>query len=174
MNTLLGRRNFIQNWEQQFHMAVGAGYETRAGHGKVLQNDDEWRLWLSANKGFDRLHLGGVVNFFLVDGAAEGDGLGNSDHLSWHAHLDYYVNDWFSPVVEFSGYHVLNEGAELIPESGVDITNLGGGDDVVVIGLGAEARPWQTMSTRMAYETPITRNDDLFGHRWTFSMVFSF
>ncbi|MFP4069710.1 MAG: hypothetical protein ACOC4K_04075 [Verrucomicrobiota bacterium] len=34
------------------------GYEFSLGDDEVLQDTDELRLWISANKGFDRLHLG--------------------------------------------------------------------------------------------------------------------
>ena len=55
-------------------------------------------------------------------------------------------------------------------------TVLGGGDgeDVITAGLGFEYRaPWMT-KLRIAHETPLTDNDDLFGHRWTVSAIFSF
>ena len=43
---------FIQDWKNQFHMAAGVGYEMPVGDDDVFQNDEELRLWLSANKGF--------------------------------------------------------------------------------------------------------------------------
>lgn len=164
--------NFIQNWEQQFHMAAGVGYELPVGDPGVLQNDDEIRLWASVNKGFDRLHLGGTFNYFFADDGSEG--LGNSDYLSWHAHADYYVHRLFSPVVELNGYHVVDEGTVVLPFSGIDVTNLGGGDDVITIGFGGEARPIDRLALRVAYETPLTNGEDLYGYRITCSAVFSF
>jgi len=166
--------NFLQDWDNQFHAAVGAGYEIRAGNGKVLQNDDEFRLWASANKGFDKLHLGGVVNVFFADD--EDSGLGNSDWLSWHLHADYWVCEWFSPILEINGYHTMDEGLEVLPFSGVDVANFGGGEgeDVITAGLGGEFRIGENVALRGAYETPLTRNEDLFGWRWTFSVVYSF
>lgn len=164
--------NFIQDWENQFHMAAGIGYEFSVGDDEALQDDDELRLWLSANKGFDRLHLGGTLNVFFADDKS--DGLGNSDHLIWNVHVDYYVCEWFSPVIELAGFHVLDRGNEVLPFSGLDVTNLGGGEDVVTIGFGFEIRPLPCVALRAAYETPLTRNDDLYGYRWTFSAVLSF
>ncbi|MFW6059448.1 MAG: hypothetical protein ACODAQ_04670 [Phycisphaeraceae bacterium] len=166
--------NFLRDWERQLHAAVGIGYELKTGDGRVLQNDDELRFWASLNKGFDRLHLGGTLNYFIAPG--DEDALGDSDRLSWHLHADYYVLEWFSPVLELNGYHTLDEGNAVLPFQGVDVANLGGGksEDVITIGLGGEVRPAEDIALRAAYETPLTDADDLFGYRWTFSSVFSF
>ena len=166
--------NFLQDWDNQFHMAVGFGYEARTGNGRVLQNNDEWRFWLSANKGFDRLHLGGTFNLLLADD--KDSGMGGSDRIIWNLHADYRLTDQFSPVIEINGYHTLDEGYAPLPFSGVDVTNLGGGkgEDVITIGLGGEWRFSESIAARAAYETPLTDADDLFGYRWTFSVVFSF
>ena len=166
--------NFIQDFDNQFHAAVGAGYELSVGDDETFHDDDEWRIWASVNKGFDRLHLGGTLNFFISDDGRQR--LGNSDHLSWHLHADYYVCEWFSPIVELNGYHVLNNGREIAPFSGVDVVNLGGSSDdaVVTIGIGAELRPFDNVSLRFAYETPLTDGDDVWGYRWTFGLAYSF
>lgn len=157
--------NFIQDWENQFHVSAGAGYEFKTGDGGVLQNDDEARVFLSINKGFDKLHLGFNVNYFWAVG--DEDPLGDSERLQWHFHADYYVCDWFSPVVELNGYHTIDAGTSPLPFHGVDVANLGTGEDdpVVTLGLGAELRPFDDLplAARVAYETPLTKENDLFG-----------
>ena len=166
---------FLQDWETDLHAAVGAGYELGVGDEEVLQEDDEVRLWASVNKGFDRLHLGATLNAMFATGSE--DALGDSDRLSWHLHADWYLNQVLSPVVEVNGYHTLNEGDNApLPFSGVDVANLGGGDgeDVITAALGFEARATERIGVRAAYESPLTDNEDLFGYRWTVSVVFGF
>ena len=167
--------NFLQDWDNDLHASVGLGYEIGIGQDKVLQQDDEVRLWGSVDKGFGKLHVGATANLLLaVDGE---DAVGDADRLHWHARADYYACEWFSPVVELNGYHVLSEGdTRPLPFSGVDVANLGGGDgeDVITIGLGGELRVIDDVALRAAYEMPLTNNDDLFGYRWTLSAVYSF
>jgi hypothetical protein len=164
--------NFLQNWEQQFHAAVGAGYEVPWGDADVLQNNGEVRIWGSVNKGFDRIHLGLTGNIFF--GTSDDEALGNSDYASWHFHADYYVCNWFSPSIEFNGYHIINENDEVVPFSGIDVTNLGGGDDVVTMAVGAEVRAADNIAVRAAYEFPLSDGEDLYGTRVTASLVISF
>ncbi len=165
---------FLQDWETDTHAAVGAGYELGIGDEEVLQDDDEVRIWGSFNKGFDRLHVGATLNFFMPVGSE--DAFGDSDRLSWHLHADYYVNEFFSPVVELNGYQTLSNGTPVTPFSGVDVANLGGNEDedVITAGYGFEVRPADGIALRAAHESPLTDNVDLFGHRWTLSAVWSF
>ena len=166
--------NWLQDWDRQFHSAVGAGYELKTGQGRVLQNDDEFRLWASLNKGFGKLHLGANANYFM---AREKDrGLGSSDRVSWHLHADYWTCKWFSPVLEINGYHVVDEGPPGLPFHGLDLVNIGGGqgEEAIALGIGGAFRPCKDLSLRVAYETPLTQEEDLFGYRWTISAVLSF
>ena len=165
----------IQDWENQFHVSLGAGYEFGVGRERVLQGDSELRLFGAVNKGFGPLHLGATVNYLVATGSE--DALGDADRLFWHLHLDYRLTDWFSPVLEFNGYHVVSAGTEVLPMQGVDVANFGAGDDVITAALGAEVRPFQTdaLAFRAAYETPLTsRRQELWGWRLTFSAVWWF
>jgi hypothetical protein len=162
----------IQDWKNQFFLSVGAGYEMPIGDPGPLQNDGEVRVWAAVNKGFGPLHLGGTFNAFFATSTDEA--LGHSDYFSWHLHADYYVCKWFSPVVEVNGYHAFNKNDEAVPFSGIDVTNLGGGGDVITLGIGAEFRPVENLGIRAAYELPLTNNEDLYGSRITVSAVYSF
>lgn len=170
---------FYQNDAQQLHMALGLGYEFPSGDDQVLQDDDEGRAWLSIDKGFGKLHLGAVFNYRKAFGNGD-DILGNSDSISWHLHADYQLCQYFSPVLEVNGYHVVRENADhtgiRTPFSGADVANLGGDEssDTITVGVGVEVRPVAQLALRAAYEFPITDNLDLYGHRWTFSAVIKF
>lgn len=167
---------FLQDWANQFHMAAGIGYEFGWGDDEVLQDTDELRLWLSANKGFDRLHLGATVNYIMASDTDDG-AVGNADLMTAHLHADYRVNDWFSPVVELNGYFVTDEGAVGNTFSGVDAVSIGGGEseDTITGALGAEFRPLgEDLGLRLAYETDLSGGTSLFGHRWTASLTYAF
>jgi opacity protein-like surface antigen len=162
--------NFLQDWNHNFHMAAGAGYDFPVGDAKVLQNDDEVRVWLSANKGIDMVHFGATANLLVP--------LGDEDSLRfyWNFHVDYYLVEWMSLVAELNGYHTL-DGADdgEPPFTGADIADIGGGNDAVTCGLGAEFRFIENLAIRGAYEFGVTEDDaDLFGWRVTLSAVYSF
>jgi hypothetical protein len=166
--------NLIQDWKNDFHASVGAGYQFAIGDPGVLQNDQEIRLWGSLNKGFDKLHLGFTFNYFFHTGNQ--DTLGSSDRCSLHFHGDYYVCKWFSPVLESNMYFVTDRGNEVpgVTFSGADIANLGGGSDLITGAIGFEVRPCEHVAIRAAYETDLTSGDSLYGYRWTFSAIYSF
>jgi hypothetical protein len=166
---------FLQDWENRFHMAAGVGYEFGWGEEDVLQDTDELRLWLSANKGFGKLHLGATVNYIDATDDDEGAFNGNSDMVTAHLHADYYLAEWISPVVEVNGYFAQDDDGPGF--SGVDAGSLPGGDgeDTITGALGFELRPLgPEFGLRAAYETELTDNVSLFGHRWTLSAVYEF
>ena len=167
----------FQDVGSQLFVAVGAGYEFGVGDDQVLQDTDEYRLWASANKGFDKLHFGATANYIISDGKYDGFA-GNSDMLSLHLHADYYVNKWFSPVIELNGYFVQEANSSGSLPSGVDAVSINGGEDnnTITYALGFEFRPLdESLGLRTAYETQLNNYEDsLFGYRWTFSAVYEF
>lgn len=166
---------FLQDWENNMHAAVGLGYEFAIGSPGVFQNDDDIRAWVSFDKGFGPFHVGANASYLLAMKDDDAAPLGGSDTLNWHIHADYYVNQYFSPVIELNGYHVMNRGDEVVPFSGIDVANFGGGGDVISAGIGAEIRPMENLGVRGAYELPLTTDDDdLYGWRLTFSVIYSF
>lgn len=166
---------FIQDWENQLHMAAGIGYEFSLGDEDVLQDSDEIRIWLSWNKGFDKLHLGATANMILAQDSDDSL-LGNSDMITVHLHADYYLTEWFSPVVELNGYLAQDDAPAPVDFSGVDAGSLPGGEDndTYTIAVGGEIRLLDALGLRLAYETELNDSDSLFGDRWTVSAVYEF
>lgn len=167
---------FYQDYKNQLFAAAGVGYEFPVGDSDVFQNNDEWRLWVSVNKGFGPLHLGATLNYFFQDGEGA---VGDSQSVSWHVQADYYLGPWFSPVVALHGYHYLDEGSTNTL-NGVDVTNFGSGDSEILATVGGEFRPgpdWQNLGIRAAVDVPVRRGGDdnsLYGWRLTFSVVYEF
>lgn len=165
---------FIQDWDSQTHASIGLGYELGIGREEAFGGDDEFRLFGAWNQGFDRSHIGLSVNGLFATGSE--DASGDSDRLSAHLHFDYEVSDMFSPLAELNYYKTLSNGDNVSTFSGLDLANFGGNEDedALSLGLGGELRFERDLSARLAYETPLTSNNDLWGYRWTASLVWRF
>ena len=168
----------FQDWGSQTHIAIGFGYEFGVGDDQVLQDTDEYRFWLSINKGFGKLHFGAMTNYIIADGKYDGL-FGNSDMLTVHLHADYYLFKWLSPIIELNGYFV-QEGDSSTGAifSGVDLGSINGGEDndTITYALGFELRPFcESLGLRAAYEAQLNNDEEsLFGYRWNFSAVLKF
>lgn len=175
--------NFIQDWGNNLHAAVGVGYEFGTGDA-YFQNDDELRFWLSVDKGFGPWHVGATVNYRY----------GNDDNgtitfqnqsffepseadaqiVSIHLRTDYYVNKWFSPLVEFNAYIPVSTENFAGGTALGDLGNRSTSEKSYTLGVGAEFRPIENLGIRGAYEFSVGSDDDLFGNRVTVSAVYSF
>lgn len=166
--------NFYRDVPEQFHMAIGAGYQFPWGDADVLQNHSEVRAWYNIDKGWGKFHIGGTLNaLFAVD---SDERWGQSDRLHWDIRMDYRLVDWFSPVVEFNGNHSLNDEDAALPFQGGDLGNFGKGKDdpIVTAAVGGELRPFEGVAFRAMYEDQLNHEDDLFDWRVTLSVVISF
>ncbi|MBY0307767.1 MAG: hypothetical protein K2Q09_03410 [Phycisphaerales bacterium] len=167
---------FYRDDASRLYAAVGAGYEFRTGESRALQNDSEYRLWASVDKGWGKFHAGATVNYRASTSGENADN-GNSDTFSWHLRADYRVSDTFSPVVEMNGYHIVSDSNTGVALNGADVLNLGArsAGPTVSAGLGMEFRCGEYTALRAAYEVPVSGNDsDLYGTRLTFSLVYTF
>jgi hypothetical protein len=167
---------FYRNDETHLYAAAGVGYEFRTGESRALQNDSEYRLWASVDKGWGKFHAGATINW---RGSTSGDDKdnGNSDVFSWHVRADYRASDIWSPVVELNGYHIVSDSNTGVALNGADVLNLGanGADPTISAGAGVEFRCGDSTALRVAYEVPLTGHDsDLYGTRLTFSLVYTF
>lgn len=167
---------FLRDDESHLYAAVGAGYEFRTGESHALQNDSEYRLWASVDKGWGKFHGGATINWRGTTSGKDSDN-GNSDVFSWHLRGDYRASEICSPVVEINGYHIASDSNTGVPLNGADVLNLGATSAGATItgGLGVELRCGGNTAVRAAYEVPLTGHDsDLYGTRLTVSLVYTF
>lgn len=174
---------FYRDVPNKLFAAAGVGYEFPVGDKDVLQNNDEWRAWVSVSKGYGPMHFNAVLNYFYQDGSDAFTlvpGTDSSHSISWHLHADWYAGPYFSPVAELHGYHYIDRGSEF-SINGVDLTNLGGGGDIIIFTVGGEVRPMpQTQpdfGVRLAVDVPASFDEDpdsLYGWRASLSIVYDF
>ncbi|MFT3784602.1 MAG: hypothetical protein QM770_00360 [Tepidisphaeraceae bacterium] len=160
--------NFLHDYKNNLHAAAGLGYELALGDPSVLSNDDEYRAWVSVDKGFGKLHLGAVANLRIGD-----DNFGDADVFTFHGHVDYYVNKWFSPVAEINYYVPFNTDSGLT-FGPADVANLDSHRQTLNVGVGAEIRPMDNLGIRAAFQVPVGSSVDVYGWRCTLSAVYSF
>jgi hypothetical protein len=185
--------NFIQDWGTNLHAAFGVGYDIPIGDSS-FDDDDELRIWLSVDKGFGDLHLGGSVQYRYANNetpirqvAGQGTPATNDDDfapfpeegdssiLSLHFHADYYLNKWVSPVVELNYYQPVSASDfNQTFWNGGDIANLATDQSNLTLGLGAELRPIEKLGLRAAYEFSLLSNEDILDWRVTVSAVYGF
>ena len=94
-----------------FALTPGIRYMAENGHRGILQGGaDEVSPFVSAAKGFDRLHLLANATLRVPLDGDEGNTVGH-----WDLHADYDVNPdsaaVFAPLLEVHGVHYLDDGA---------------------------------------------------------------
>ncbi|MEL6429577.1 MAG: hypothetical protein AAFR54_10395 [Planctomycetota bacterium] len=165
----------LQDDVNRTYVAVGAGYEFAFGDEDTFGDDEEVRLFGAVTQGTGDANYSLSANLLFATGDENVNG--DSDRLSIHGHADYLVNDAVSAVVELNYYRVLENSETFVTDfSGVDLASFGGNEDedVFTIGLGGELRATRDLRLRIAYESPLSDNVDLFGWRWTGSAVWTF
>ena len=166
--------SLLSDWKSGMHAAVGAGYELAVGDDDTFGDDSEFRIFGAYGQNFESINFSASVNAIFATGSE--DLGGDSDSLFVNLHVDYLLNEMFSPVVELNYFKTLSNGDNVSPFGGVDLANLGGNEDedVMTVGLGGELRIIEDVAMRLTYESPLTDNNDLFGYRWTASAVWTF
>ncbi len=164
---------FIVDRANDFVLAGGMRWEWQNGDRAVLQGgDQELSPFISAAKGFDKLHLLGNVTTRIPMDRHDGNYV-----LSWDLHVDYEVLPQtlpgLAPLIELHGLHYLTDGDRLpLGVGGLDYTNLGSEDvennTVIWAGLGARWKLSPHMSVGSTWEFPLTPPEqDIMGQRVT-------
>ncbi|HLP76776.1 MAG TPA: transporter [Candidatus Paceibacterota bacterium] len=144
------------------------------GHGKGEEN-----IFVSAEKGWDNLHLTGNVGVRIPN---DFDKQTCQSHYSLQ--LDYYTCQYFIPFVVANGYTVLSEGADQGSQSlnavplnaeGYDLINFGAcagkGYTQITLGGGARAKLTDKIDIGVAYEAAVAHPAGVFDSRVTADVV---
>ena len=166
----------IDDKENQFILTPGLTFHIPTGSEEVFQGrgDGEWVFFVSAEKGFDDLHVTGNVGLRLPN---DGDTQNTIFHYSMM--VDYHVHDLFIPFIVANGWTVLTDGKGLpIDSEGYDVINFGAanasGTTQMTLGGGFRSRLTKNVDFGMAYEKAIVGPDGITDDRFTFDFCIRF
>ncbi|MFN0069497.1 MAG: hypothetical protein ACKVYV_17915 [Limisphaerales bacterium] len=165
-----------QDDASQFVVTPGFTFEIPIGSDEVFQGEGDgiFNLFVSAIKGWDRLHLNANLG-----GQIPMDADANTANLRYSVMLDYFASRWFIPFVAFNAFTTLSDGDRLpLSSEGFDLINFGSmdasGTTQGAIGVGFRTRLLPSLDFGFAYENGVLEDDDIFKDRFTFDMVWRF
>lgn len=166
----------IDDKDAQFILTPGLTVELPTGNSRVFQGngDGTWNPFVSASKGFGRLHLTGNVGGIIPNNFAE-----ETAQIHYSAQIDYYTCQYFIPFVSINAFTVVSEGTSLpLTVEGFDLFNFGSSDangfTQAVTGVGFRSRLASCLDFGFAYEFPVTSPRGLFGDRFTLDLIWRF
>jgi hypothetical protein len=171
----------VDDEENQLLITPGLTITLPTGDDEVLQDDGdgEWNLFVSAAKGFDKLHLMGNLGFRIPN---------NFDNQTAQAHyslqVDYEVHRYFVPFLVLNGYTMLSDGNDLLlgavplNTEFYDLANFGStdvaGDTQIALGGGARSHLTKNIDLGVAYEVGVSDRVGIFDSRITVDMIWRF
>ncbi len=168
--------SLIDDKEDQFILTPGFTFHIPTGSEEVFQGrgSGEWNVFVSAEKGFNDLHLMGNVGVRIPNDSSE-----QSTMLHYSLMLDYHVTDLFIPFIVANGWTVLADGNGLgINSEGYDVINFGSskssGTTQMTIGGGFRSRLTKNIDFGVAYEKAVLSPEGLTDDRFTFDFSIRF
>lgn len=166
----------IDDKENQFILTPGLTFHIPTGSEEVFQGrgSGEWNFFVSAEKGFNDLHLTGNLGLRVPN---DGDEQNTMFHYSLM--LDYHVHDLFIPFIVANGWTVVSDGKGLpIDSEGYDVINFGSsrasGTTQMTLGGGFRSRLTKNIDFGMAYEKAVLSPEGLTDDRFTFDFCIRF
>ncbi|MDX1963011.1 MAG: hypothetical protein SFX18_07650 [Pirellulales bacterium] len=153
----------------------GVSLELPVGSTRALQGngDGEYNLFLTAGQEF-----WGNWHYLTATGLRlPGDRQSENQVFYWSHHIDYqFAPTWYA-FGELNWYHYMSDtAAGGVPGiNGLDLYNLGSanvaGLDIVTMAFGLKKRFGSYNELGVAYELPVTDEEDLLHNRFTFDLI---
>ncbi|MBL9115697.1 MAG: hypothetical protein JNJ83_11875 [Verrucomicrobiaceae bacterium] len=166
----------IDDPANQFILTPGFTFHIPTGSEEVFQGrgSGEWNVFVSAEKGFDNLHITGNVGARIPNDSDE-----QSTILHYSLMVDYYVHQYFIPFVVANGWTVLSDGNNIpLTSEGYDVINFGSsladGVTQMTVGAGFRSRLTKNIDFGAAYELAVLSPEGLTDDRFTFDISIRF
>lgn len=173
-----------ENSDDQVIVTPGFTITLPTGSTEVFQGNGSgvWNLFVSAEKGFDQLHVTGNAGFNIPN---------NFEQQTAQAHyslqVDYYTCQYFIPFGVMNGYTILSETSKTSDQSlsavplnteGYDLINFGSararGTTQLTLGGGARSRLLPNLDLGFAYEAGVVSPKGIFDTRVTADVIWRF
>jgi hypothetical protein len=166
----------IDDRKNQFILTPGFTAEIPVGNEKVFQGTGKggWNLFVSTEKGFDKLHLTANVGVTIPN-----DQKKNNSILHYSAQVDYYACRWFIPFAAFNGYTVLTAAEAIgLDTEGYDLINFGSSAALHrtqgTMGFGFRSRLLDNLDFGAAYDFACISPHGLTEDRLTVDLIWRF
>ena len=166
----------IKDEEHAFQLTPGLTFEIPLGQHDVFQGrgDGVWNVFTSAVKGFGNFHVTANVG---VNAPNDMDAQTANFHGS--VQLDYWVCQWFIPLVSFNSFTTLTEAdGPAFASEGFDLINFGSsaakGQTQAAVGFGFRSRLLKDLDFGFTYEFGVTGDPDIFRDRYTADVIWRF
>ncbi|MDR3401712.1 MAG: transporter [Chthoniobacter sp.] len=166
----------IDDRRDQFILTPGFTAEIPLGNENVFQGTGKgsWNLFVSAEKGFDKLHITGNVGVSIPN-----DQTKNNTILHYSAQVDYYCCRWFIPFAAFNGYTVLTASNAIgLDTEGYDLINFGSSAALHrtqgTMGFGFRSRLLDRLDFGAAYDFACISPHGLEEDRLTVDLIWHF
>lgn len=165
-----------QDDEKQFQITPGLTFEAPSGDDEVFQGNGsgEFNIFVSAVKGFDRLHFTGNLGVRVPIDMDE-----ETANVRYALMADYYTCQWFIPFATINAVTTITEGnGPALKSEGFDVVNFGssraGGETQAAWGVGFRSRLHRNLDLGFAYEQGFTPSNDIFKDRFTVDFLWRF
>lgn len=134
----------------------------------------EWDVFVSAQKGWDKLHLTGNAGVRIPNNF-----YAQNMELHYSAQVDYATCQYFIPYITASAFTPLNNAHGLaLGREGYDVYNFGtsngAGKTEAFGGVGFRSRVCKRVDLGFGYDRGLTHPQGLFDSRWTVDAIIRF